>query len=105
MSMHVLSHIYRLFGICNNYVFTSEKKCRYVLFNFRQLNMLVKERHDSFARLKTTEDLLEALRGENEILKAGVGGSVSTKNSNAQNSKLEFIASKLICRMNEWSTR
>lgn len=55
--------------------------------DFRQLNTLVKERHDSFARLKTTEDLLEALRGENEILKAGEGGSVSTKNSNAQNSK------------------
>lgn len=63
--------------------------------DFRQLNTLVKERHDSFARLKTTEDLLEALRGENEILKAGVGGSVSTKNSNAQNSK--FIVLKLIC--------
>lgn len=78
-------------------------KCRYVLFNFRQLNTLVKERHDSFARLKTTEDLLEALRGENEILKAGVGGSVSTKNSNAQNSK--FIVLKLIYRVNEWSTR
>lgn len=78
-------------------------KCRYVLFNFRQLNTLVKERHDSFAHLKTTEDLLEALRGENEILKAGVGSSVSTKNSNAQNSK--FIVLKLICRVNEWSTR
>lgn len=78
-------------------------KCRYVLFNFRQLNTLVKERHDSFARLKTTEDLLEALRGENEILKAGVGCSVSTKNSNAQNSKL--IVLKLIYRVNEWSTR
>lgn len=78
-------------------------KCRYVLFNFRQLNTLVKERHDSFARLKTTEDLLEALRGENEILKAGIGGSVSTKNSNAQNS--EFIVLKLIYRVNEWSTR
>lgn len=81
-------------------MFASEKKCRYVLSNFRQLNTLVKERHDSFARLKTTEDLLEALRGENEILKAGVGGSESTKNSNAQNSELKFIVSKLICRMN-----
>lgn len=78
-------------------MFSSEKKCRYVLLDFRQLNTLVKERHDSFARLKTTEDLLEALRGENEILKAGEGGSVSTKNSNAQNSKLRFIVSKLIC--------
>lgn len=56
-----------------------------------QLNTLVKERHDSFARLKTTEDLLEALRGENEILKAGVGGSVSTKNSNAQNNNTDAL--------------
>lgn len=56
-----------------------------------QLNTLVKERHDSFARLKTTEDLLEALRGENEILKAGVGGSESTKNSNAQNNNTDAL--------------
>lgn len=56
-----------------------------------QLNTLVKERHDSFARLKTTEDLLEALRGENEILKAGVGSSVSTKNSNAQNNNTDAL--------------
>lgn len=56
-----------------------------------QLNTLVKERHDSFARLKTTEDLLEALRGENEILKAGEGGSVSTKNSNAQNNNTDAL--------------
>nr|XP_034323207.1 golgin subfamily B member 1 isoform X4 [Crassostrea gigas] len=56
-----------------------------------QLNTLVKERHDSFARLKTTEDLLEALRGENEILKTGVGGSVSTKNSNAQNNNTDAL--------------
>lgn len=56
-----------------------------------QLNTLVKERHDSFACLKTTEDLLEALRGENEILKAGVGGSESTKNSNAQNNNTDAL--------------
>lgn len=30
--------------------------------------MLVKERHEAFARLKTAEDLLAALRAENEVL-------------------------------------
>ena len=30
--------------------------------------MLVHERHEAFARLKTAEDLLEAIRAENEVL-------------------------------------
>lgn len=40
------------------------------MFNvyLRQLGVLVKERHEAFARLKTAEDLLEALRAENEVL-------------------------------------
>ena len=57
------------------------------LFFFRQLNTLVKERHDSFARLKTTEDLLEALKGENEILKSSFPGTMGTRNTNAHDSK------------------
>ncbi|XP_061171974.1 uncharacterized protein LOC133181501 [Saccostrea echinata] len=56
-----------------------------------QLNTLVKERHDSFARLKTTEDLLEALRGENEILKANVAGSVGSHNSNGRDSQIDAL--------------
>ncbi|XP_062572417.1 uncharacterized protein LOC134234369 [Saccostrea cucullata] len=56
-----------------------------------QLNTLVKERHDSFARLKTTEDLLEALRGENEILKANVTGSVGSHNSNGRDSQIDAL--------------
>lgn len=44
--------------------------------------MLVKERYDFFVRLKIIEDLLEVFRGENEIFKVGVGGSVSIKNLN-----------------------
>jgi hypothetical protein len=36
---------------------------------FRQLATLVKERHEAFAKLKTAEDLLEATRSENEILR------------------------------------
>ncbi|KAK3098699.1 hypothetical protein FSP39_022200 [Pinctada imbricata] len=39
-----------------------------------QLGELVKERHEAFARLKTAEDLLEAVRGENEILKKNMSG-------------------------------
>ncbi|XP_063435460.1 uncharacterized protein LOC134716406 [Mytilus trossulus] len=34
-----------------------------------QLTSLVKERHEAFAKLKTAEDLLEATRSENEILR------------------------------------
>ncbi|KAL4227673.1 hypothetical protein ACF0H5_013109 [Mactra antiquata] len=34
----------------------------------QQLNGLVHERHEAFARLKTAEDLLEALRAENDML-------------------------------------
>lgn len=39
----------------------------FVFYN-RQLGVLVKERHEAFARLKTAEDLLAALRAENEVL-------------------------------------
>lgn len=39
------------------------------LLFFRQLTSLVKERHEAFAKLKTAEDLLEATRSENEILR------------------------------------
>ncbi|XP_053406240.1 uncharacterized protein LOC123523252 isoform X2 [Mercenaria mercenaria] len=34
----------------------------------QQLTVLVNERHEAFARLKTAEDLLEAVRAENEML-------------------------------------
>lgn len=44
---------------------------RFLLIN-RQLNVLVHERHDAFARLKTAEDLLEAVRAENEMLHRNV---------------------------------
>lgn len=40
----------------------------HIFFYSRQLNVLVHERHEAFARLKTAEDLLEALRAENEML-------------------------------------
>jgi hypothetical protein len=42
---------------------------KYLIFHvFRQLSVLVNERHTAFARLKTAEDLLEAIRAENEVL-------------------------------------
>ncbi|GFS23762.1 interaptin-like isoform X1 [Elysia marginata] len=45
----------------------------------QQLADLVKERHDAFARLKTLEDLMEALRAENEMLRQGLASSSSVK--------------------------
>ncbi|GFO50406.1 interaptin-like isoform x1 [Plakobranchus ocellatus] len=47
----------------------------------QQLADLVKERHDTFARLKTLEDLLEALRAENEMLRHGLASSSSWNES------------------------
>ncbi|KAK3608373.1 hypothetical protein CHS0354_030835 [Potamilus streckersoni] len=43
----------------------------------QQLTALVHERHDAFARLKTAEDLLEAVKTENQSLKLGLTGSQS----------------------------
>lgn len=43
-----------------------------MLFSLRQLEGLVRERHDAFARLRTAEDLLEAVRAENAILHQNV---------------------------------
>nr|XP_022331623.1 myosin-10-like isoform X4 [Crassostrea virginica] len=60
-----------------------------------QLNTLVRERHDSFARLKTTEDLLEALKGENEILKSNFPGTMGTRNTNARDSQMDDLKVKL----------
>ncbi|KAL3865765.1 hypothetical protein ACJMK2_043120, partial [Sinanodonta woodiana] len=44
----------------------------------QQLTTLVHERHDAFAHLKTAEDLLEALKIENQSLKLSLSGSQST---------------------------
>ena len=41
---------------------------------FSQLSELVRDRHQAQARLKTAEDLLEAMRMENEILKKSQPG-------------------------------
>ena len=57
-------------------------------FLSRQLADLVKERHDAFARLKTLEDLMDALRAENEMLRQGLASSSSLKES-TQNSAPE----------------
>ncbi|XP_005105360.1 golgin subfamily A member 4 isoform X2 [Aplysia californica] len=38
----------------------------------QQLTELVKERHDAFARLQTLNDLMDALRAENETLREGL---------------------------------
>ena len=54
----------------------------------RQLTDLVKERHDAFARLKTLEDLMEALRAENEMLREGLASSTGIKET-AQKSPTE----------------
>ena len=54
----------------------------------RQLTDLVKERHDAFARLKTLEDLMEALRAENEMLREGLASSSGIKET-AQKSPTE----------------
>ncbi|XP_056021651.1 uncharacterized protein LOC125650483 [Ostrea edulis] len=56
-----------------------------------QLNALVKEKHEFFARLKTTEDLLEALKGENEILKSNITGSVGPYSSSNRDSQIEAL--------------
>ncbi|XP_060068829.1 myosin-7-like [Ylistrum balloti] len=60
-----------------------------------QLTLLVNERHDAFARLKTAEDLMEAIRGENEILKASLSGggasSLGASLSLATNGRIEAL--------------
>lgn len=38
----------------------------------QQLALLVQERHEAFARLKTAEDMLEALRAENKVLQSAL---------------------------------
>lgn len=50
-----------------------------VMLVFRQLLSLVKERHEASARLRTLEDLMDALRRENEVLRQGLASSAPTQ--------------------------
>ncbi|XP_025077437.1 cingulin-like protein 1 isoform X1 [Pomacea canaliculata] len=45
----------------------------------QQLLSLVKERHEASARLRTLEDLMDALRRENEVLRQGLASSAPTQ--------------------------
>ena len=47
----------------------------------RQLSILVKERHEAFARLKTLEDLMDALRKENELLRQGLAAAPASSDN------------------------
>ncbi|KAK7115731.1 trichohyalin-like [Littorina saxatilis] len=75
----------------------------------QQLSILVKERHEAFARLKTLEDLMDALRKESELLRHGlattptptdnkmaIGSDVQLESLNAEIQTLESRASQLI---------
>lgn len=58
----------------NLHVFFSKHCCVKIYIGIiflilRQLTDLVKEKHDAFSRLKTLEDLMDALRAENESLR------------------------------------
>ena len=44
------------------------------LLFYRQLTQLVQERHEAFARLKTAEDIMAAVRIENEMLRKSLTG-------------------------------
>jgi hypothetical protein len=61
-----------LIAYCFEYRFMSYFFHRFV---FRQLSILVKERHEAFSRLKTLEDLMDALRKENELLRHGLAAT------------------------------
>lgn len=64
-----------------------------------QLTQLVNERHDAFARLKTCEDLMEAVRSENEILKSSLaGGGASSLGASitlATNGRVEALQAQV----------
>ncbi|XP_021365614.1 uncharacterized protein LOC110458296 isoform X2 [Mizuhopecten yessoensis] len=72
----------------------SEKETQETTYK-EQLALLVKERHDAFAQLKTAEDLMEAIRSENEILKSGLSGggtaSLGASLTLATNSRVEAL--------------
>ncbi|XP_076465151.1 uncharacterized protein LOC143296965 [Babylonia areolata] len=62
----------------------------------QQLSILVKERHEGFARLKTLEDLMDALRKENELLRQGLSSTTTAaasdnKTANASEAQLESL--------------
>ncbi|KAK7496879.1 hypothetical protein BaRGS_00011859, partial [Batillaria attramentaria] len=63
----------------------------------QQLSILVKERHEAFARLKTLEDLMEALRKENELLRQGLATSPAPSDSKmtGSNSQLEALSAEI----------
>ena len=56
--------------------------CKLTIYVWRcsQLASLVKEKHEACARLKTLEDMMEAIRTENDILRHGLTSSSSPSN-------------------------
>ena len=72
------------------------------MYHYSQLAELVKERHDAFARLKTAEDLLEAIRGENEVLKKHVAAVTPGHSGNQGNPNIPCFIGKDICALQWW---
>ncbi|KAL8589100.1 hypothetical protein ACOMHN_017263 [Nucella lapillus] len=64
----------------------------------QQLSILVKERHEAFARLKTLEDLMDALRKENELLRQGLSTApdhTDSKTGNASEAQVESLNTEI----------